>query len=421
MSAPSSKWYPMNSVNSGGKSLNPIIVIGLVCTLFISSLGDEIALVALIFRVESVSSSGLLMAAFLAAKFAPMILLGPFTGQLIDRVETAHVLVATLVLQGILLIVLSNTDNITLLLAGAFILGGLFAVSGPALLTLAPVVAKKSGVNLENTIRINTVIEFIRVSGSLIGPLLGGLLIEHASIAAALLIDAATFLVPVPVILISGIRRHAGEVVKNRKAFEGAFEGIHILLKDQIFRVLLPVLTVAVFASSVSDVAFIFFVRGPLDSGSIAYGLLISAWGTGIICGGLAGGISFFKSRLELSAVIGAMLIGISFIISGAFPILSVVAVAFLLGGIANGLHNVAVRTLIHTQIPEHVHGRAFAAYVSLTNAAVVAGFTVGGPFAVHWSRVVYLISGALTAVIGASGLAILAARSYTSARKFSR
>lgn len=407
----------MDSVDLDKKSLNPITVIGLICTLLVSSLGDEVALVALVFRVESVSSSGLLMALLLAAKFTPMILLGPLAGQLIDRLETARVLMVALALQGLLLIVLSTTDNITLLIVGAFILGGLFAVSGPAILTLAPVIARRSGVKPENATRVNTVIEFARASGSLVGPVLGGLLVEQASISTALLIDAVTFLVAVPVILVSGIQRHVGGVVKNRKPFEGAFEGIRILLKNRIFRVLLPVLTIAVFASSISDVAFIFFVRGPLDSGSIAYGLLVSAWGIGMICGGLACGTSFFKSRLESSALIGAMLIGISFLVSGTFPTLSVVAVAFLLGGAANGLHNVAIRTLIHTQVPEQLHGRAFAAYVALTNVAVVIGFTVGGPFAVHWSRVVYLISGTLTAVAGVSGLAILETRPQTSAK----
>ncbi|PSP01481.1 MAG: hypothetical protein BRC51_13325 [Cyanobacteria bacterium SW_12_48_29] len=45
------------------------------------------------------------------------------------------------------------------------------------------------------------------------------------------------------------------------------------------------------------------------------------------------------------------------------------------MGGTANGLLNVAVRTLLHKRISVHMHGRAFAAYVALTNVAINAGF----------------------------------------------
>ena len=44
--------------------------------------------------------------------------------------------------------------------------------------------------------------------------------------------------------------------------------------------------------------------------------------------------------------------------------------VGYLVGGLATGVKNVLVRTLIHERAPHHLHGRAYAAYNGLRNGA---------------------------------------------------
>ncbi|MCP2728176.1 MFS transporter [Limnofasciculus baicalensis] len=384
----------------------------LIFILFLSTLGDEVALVAFIFKVESASSSGFSISMLLAAQLIPGILLGPISGQLIDRLETTRVLVIALILQGLLLCLLSTTDNIGLLLTGAAVLGSLFAVSGPALFALLPIIVESSKSPLVTPARANTVMECIRGSGSLVGPVLGGILVAQSSTSTALLLDAATFLIAAPVIWFSGIRRRSLEEGKSEKFFDGAMAGIRILWQDSVLRVVLPVLTVIVFTTSLSDVAFIFFVRDPLKGGSIAYGVLVAVWGGGLICGALAGGTPFFERRLELSALAGAATIGVSMLLSGIFPILAVVAAVFVVGGMANGLHNVAVTTLLHKRVSEDLHGRVFAAYGALTDVAIMGGYLAASPFAAESSRTVYLVSGALATGAGILGAAVLATNS---------
>ena len=160
--------------------------------------------------------------------------------------------------------------------------------------------------------------ECIRGSGSLVGPVLGGIMVAQASTSAALLIDAAT-LMAAPAFYASGIRRLTPKTSKTHQFLEGALAGIRVLSQDHLFGVVLPVLTIVVFATSVSDVAFIFYVRGPLESGSIAYGVLEAMWGGGFICGALAGGTSVLEGRLALSALVGAALIGVALLLTGYF------------------------------------------------------------------------------------------------------
>jgi MFS family permease len=159
---------------------------------------------------------------------------------------------------------------------------------------------------------------------------------------------------------------------------------------------------------SLSDVAFIFFVRRYLEGDSIMYGILVAVWGGGIIFGALAGGTSLIEKRLELFSMLGATLIGISLGLSGTFPTFVVVVAMFFVGGIANGLFNITVRTLLYRYVLEQMHGRAFAAYIALRNASIISGYVVGGSFAVESSRAAYIISGTLGTVVGSFGVVLI-------------
>ncbi len=397
------------------RRLNLVGTFILISIIFLSTLGDEIALVAFIFKVERASSSGLSISMLLAAQLVPGILLSPFSGQLIDRFETTRVLVINLILQGLLLCLLATTSNVVLILLGATILGCLFTVSGPALFTLLPIIIKSSTFAVAKTAWANTVVEISQRFGSLIGPVLGGLIVAHtAGTSIAFLIDGATFLMAAPVIWFSGIRRRSIgiEKSKKKKIFEGVFAGIQTLWQDRVLRVILPVFTTVMFASSISDVAFIFFVNNVLEGNSVTYGILVAVWGGGIIFGALVGGTSFVETRLELFSMVGATLIGISLGLSGIFPKLGVVVATYVAGGMANGLFNVAVRTLLHKRVLDQIYGRAFAAYFALRNVAIITGYIAGAPFAVESSRAVYIVSGVLGTVVGVFGVVLIMAYS---------
>ena len=382
----------------------------LLCIIFLSTLGDEVALIAFVFKVESVSSSGLSISLLLAAQLVPGILLSPFSGQLIDRFETTSVLVITIILQGLLLCLLATTNDVGLILSGATVLGCLFTVSEPALFTLLPTIVESSTSSTTKIAGANTIVEISRRFGSLIGPVLGGLIIaQTASTSIAFLIDGATFLIAAPVIWFSGIRRRSIEIEEERKKrfFEEVFVGIQILWQDSALKIVMPVFTSVMLVSSISDVAFIFFVRKILQGSSVTYGILVAAWGGGIIFGALLGGTSLVKRQLELFSMLGATLIGISLGLSGVFPILEVVVITYVIGGMANGLFNVAIRTLLHQRVLDRMYGRVFSAYLALRNIAVITGYIVGASFAVEFSRSVYIVFGALGLVVGVFGIVL--------------
>lgn len=397
-----------DSVKPRLSKISTSILIGII---FLSTLGDEVALIAFVFKIESVSSSGLSISLLLAAQLVPGILLSPFSGQLIDRFETTRVLVITIILQGLFLCLLATTNHVGLIFLGATVLGCLFTVSEPALFTLLPTIVKSSTFSTTKIAGANTIVEISQRFGSLIGPVLGGLIIaQTASTSIAFLIDGATFLIAAPVIWFSGIRRPSIEMEKNRgkKFFKEVFVGIQILWQDSALRIVIPVFSAVVLVSSISDVAFIFLVRKILQGSSITYGILVAAWGGGIIFGALLGSTLLVKRQLELFSMLGATLIGISLGLSGIFPLLEVVVITYVIGGMANGLFNVAIRTLLHQRVLDRMYGRVFSAYLALRNIAVITGYIIGASFAVESSRSVYIVSGALGTMVGVFGIVIV-------------
>ena len=77
---------------------------------------------------------------------------------------------------------------------------------------------------------------------------------------------------------------------------------------------------------------------------------------------------------------------------------------------VRHGLKNVASRTLIHTRIAPERHGRAFAAWNGVRNAAELGALAVGGAVVgALGPRPTLWLAGGLSALAGLTGLAVLA------------
>lgn len=92
--------------------------------------------------------------------------------------------------------------------------------------------------------------------------------------------------------------------------------------------------------------------------------------------------------RVGLAAFGTAAVMGATMLWIGLAPIgLAIVAVAFILGGGANSIHNVAVRTLFQSECPPADHGKVAAIYGAVTRTAVIGGYVAGGFFLCRMMR----------------------------------
>jgi MFS family permease len=100
-----------------------------------------------------------------------------------------------------------------------------------------------------------------------------------------------------------------------------------------------------------------------LGAGSFGYGLLITAWTLGMAAGaaGLAHRVP--ATGLAVAALLAIVAQGLGIVGAAVSPVLWTALIGFAVGGVAHGVKNVLLRTLIHEHVPEALRGRAFAAY----------------------------------------------------------
>ncbi len=124
-----------------------------------------------------------------------------------------------------------------------------------------------------------------------------------------------------------------------------------------------------------------------------------------------AAGLAHRVGRWHLAAggLFAAVLQGLGIAGGALATVVWTALIGFSLGGVAHGVKNVLLRTLIHERAPEPLCGRAFAAYNGARNGAELAALVLGGvAVSAFGARSALLAAGLGPAAIGLTCLLLL-------------
>jgi MFS family permease len=252
--------------------------------------------------------------------------------------------------------------------------------------------------------RANGYVETARYAGFTVGPLLGGLLAATGGMKIALLVNAASFAtVAVAAVLIRARRTPStqGDGAKAR-----ARDGVTYLFRDRVLTLVLVVAFTSLLFMTASVTAEVFFAKDVLDAGDVGYGALITSWTLGMALGAMVLA-RHFRMALATGALVAVVVQSLGLALPTLWLVLPFALASYAVGGLAHGLKNVLIRTLIHQRVPERLHGRAYAAYNGLRNAAELFAMACGGLLVVAiGARWTLFLAGAIPAVAGLAGLA---------------
>jgi Major Facilitator Superfamily len=369
----------------------------------LSALGDWVAIVALGLHVKDMTDSGFAVAALWICLFGPSVLVAGWAGLLVDRIEATKMLAVVSALGAVAATALALSDAVAPVLILTAALGVVFAISSPAEFSLVPLLAGEDRVQ-----EANGHIETARYLGFGIGPLLGGLLFAVGGLELAMLVDAATFAAVALAALALRVRRKPATLSESEQA-PRARDGIAFLFGDRLLALAMTVAFVSLLFMSAVWVGELFFVEDVLGRGEVSYGAWLSVWTLGMAIGAM-----LLSRRVAAAAVAAAGLIAVA--IQGAALALPAIWLSFaflllcgLVGGTAHGVKNVMFRSLIHVRVPDHLHGRAFAAYNGIRNTAELGAFAAGGLLvATIGARGTLAYAGGLSALAGIVGVIAL-------------
>jgi hypothetical protein len=342
----------------------------------LNGLGDMFGAVALAVLVFAETGSALATTAlFLAAKAIPG-LLAPALTAATDRLAVGRIVPLMYLVEAVCFAALA-------LLADAFWLPAILAlalIDGTLALTargltrgavgtvLAPAGLLREGNGLLNVIYAAT---------SAAGPVSAGLLIHVAGASTALWADAASFALAA-VVLSRGARRLTATGGTHVRWVEQLRDGLSYVRGHRLAgRLIVGEGVAIVFFTMVVPISVV-FVKESLGSTSVGYGVMLGAWGAGVI----AGSAIFARARRrDMSTLIvwATVAVGAGYAGTAAAPELWVACAASVIGGVGNGVQWVAVMTALQESIDARYQARATGLLEAIGAIAPGVGFVCGG------------------------------------------
>jgi MFS family permease len=377
----------------------------LVGAVGLSAMGDFVALIALVLQVHDMTGSGLAVSALFAAHMVPVVAFAPLAGLLADRVESVRLLALASVGQAVVAVGLAFTESLVPLLGLSVLLGLGAAISQPAEFALVPVVAGKKRLN-----EANGWVETARYAGFTAGPLLAGVLVAAGGSRVALLVNAVSFLAIAGAAALMRARRPA--VPATEGEHDRARDGFGFLWGDDVLRMMVGAGVVALLFISASMTVEVFYLKDVVGAGDAGYAVVVAAWTIGMVAGATALSRRVGAHGRAGAALTALALQGAGVALGATWAILPVALVGYLIGGLAHGVKNVLMRTVIQERTPERLHGRAFAAYNGLRNTAELGALGAGGVLVtVIGAQQALILAGLGPVLAGLAGLALLRRR----------
>jgi MFS family permease len=372
----------------------------------VSALGDWLALVALALRIEEMTDSAIAISALFICLWAPVVVLAGHAGVIVDRFETTRLLVVVSLGQAAVATALAFVDALAAVLVLAAFLGVGFALSQAAEFALVPAV-----VGRERVPEANGHVETARYLGFTVGPVCGSLLAAAGGTSVAMLVNAASFAAVAAAAGLLRARRdpvsHADDAPRPR-----ARDGVVYLFSDRTLALSMTVAFVSLLFMSASIPADVVYVVEVLGMEDLGLGPVYTAWTIGMILGTLVIARRVPLTALAAAAFVGTAIQGLGKAAAPLWVVFGFMVVCYFVGGVGHGLKNVTLRSLIHHSVPDELHGRAFAAYNGLRNAAELGALAAGGVLVtVAGAKATLWIAGGVSAAAGLAGLTLLRSR----------
>ncbi len=347
----------------------------------LNGIGSWAALVALWGFAAYEFDSGPMQIALIGLGWSlPAALVGPFAGVPIDRFGAKRVLVIAYTVGAGAAVVMAFAHSYPQLVALGVVHGLVKAFSMPANDTLAPRL-----VDDEDLLAANALLGASSESAIVFGPLVAAAAIGLWGLRGAFLVDAATFVVGIAVIVPLRLRRlssKTGETVANglqAGVWDDVKVGLVLVRRSPILRFTMLLSCVVFVTWSAYVVVEPIYVRDVLHRPASFFALLQTAFGIGLVSTGLLlprlGNRVTGTRALSLSVLLSGLTAGLY--VGTRIPAVAVVGV--FLWGVDVAFFSAPSRTLLQRNSPPEAHGRVLALYRTAHSTADVFALPLTG------------------------------------------
>ena len=352
---------------------------------FLSNIGSWMQSIAQAWLVFQMTNSAFYLGLDGFANTIPIAIFTLMGGVIADRFDRRPLLIFTQCLQltfALALGILIQTHHIRVwhVIGFSFLTGLTQAVAWPVYQTVVANIVKRE--HLSNAIALNsTQFNMARM----IGPVLGAMALGAFGTAGCFYANSVSFLAVIIALLVVHIPHNRHDVTQGRPGYFTAFKEGFVYMRSQgmLFWMLMILA-----ASSVLGVPMMtllpVFARDILKIGAPGYGVLMGAFGTGAVISGLL--VAFWgnaagreKYVMRFVFVFVASMIVFSLSRNLLLSLMALFFAGFAMVGFASIIY-----TLIQTNVPDHLRGRAMSLFVFSFGGFMPFGNLMAGFLAKH-------------------------------------
>lgn len=365
----------------------------------ISLTGTWMQNVAQAWLVLQITGSGSVLGLAWALQFAPVLLLGPYSGVIVDRFSKKKLLYATQIAAAILcllmwILVVTGSVSLWMVYILALGLGIISAIDYPARQTFVYELVGDKG--MTNAVSLSTAERYL---ARVLGPAVAAVIIAVFGIAACFLLNAISF--SAVIITLYMMRNSDLMPVPKVMHIRGQFRaGAAYVWKKPLLRYILIMMGIA------GALTYEFSVNLPLlaqktfrgDASTLAY--LTSAMGIGSIIGGIL--IAQRTKATGKMLSLSAFFFGISVIIASVMPTLAFTMLALLIAGYFSVNFISLSNIILQFESKPEMRGRVMAYWTTAYMGSTVVGAPIIGWIGETFSPRVSLGFSGLSAIAAA-------------------
>lgn len=352
--------------------------------------------------MASKSNNPWLLTSISFASFLPGVFLAPVLGWAIDKMPVKKLWAGSLLGSGITVACMMLTDSYTMWVILLAIQTMFSIVVGTALFKVLPKVPSMSE---------KTASSWLVGMGAIFAIITPPVASFIFSIGAGFsFMMSAIILVFSALIIFIFAPEINSQVELEKTDWKEALFGLKALKNFSLLKMYIPVMFVVVLFTTIEDLSGIIYLQDlgqnnfsfisgsfpTVDFGTFGYSLVVAMWAIGSFIGSVISSRPWFTLSAAHSLMYGGLLICLGIIAEGAIPSIFLIGLVFILGGMGNAIHNIGIRNVIYSDVPERNQGQVWALIGASFMAVSSLGKFLGTPYLLGEPRPVILFSGIL-------------------------
>ncbi len=375
----------------------------------VSVFGDFLAIFAVISVVTYQLHGTAAQVTLISIAFMlPFALISPIAGVFVDRWNVKRTMIASDLIRAVLAAFLVFATNLNQIYAILFVLSAVSTFFVPAQSVTLRTVVPKEGLMAANAL-IQQAFQVMRI----ISPALAGAMVAWFGANSCYYVDSLSYVFSASMIAMILIPRLGStpsaqtetEGSKLRSVIKDMTSGAKFIFTHATMAFVMLSMAAGMFAISCFGPLIAVYVRDELNAGSVAFGIINSMIGVGMILGSLVLN-RFAKHSSKSHLVIWGLLVIAGFVVLMAAFKNSVMAGLGTFGiGVGVIFIIVAAQTLMQQRTPIEMVGRVSSSFMSVLSIAQLFGLVFSGSLAQYLgTRNLFYASAALLLLIAGFG-----------------